>query len=174
MPVSAGRLWSASTDSKLDSFRQNSLMPGVSVTSRPIEIGFVWSESLEVWNESHVSANRKWVRLVRILNVDDWLQQGVTQSRFTGIDDLILRYLLCSTFPSNVSMQIALQSRLRSARLLQQGNREFAAQLAAAALWHLTPVFVRGTHGQDTHAACSTCSAWFVCSLTLGSLGQDR
>jgi hypothetical protein len=43
-PVFVSHLWSALTDSKLGSFGQNSLMPGLRVTCWPIEVGFVWSE----------------------------------------------------------------------------------------------------------------------------------
>ena len=103
--MSASRLWSASTDSKLGSFRQNSLMPGLTVTCRPIEIGFVWSESLELWLETHVPADRDSVRLVKILIVDDRLRQSFTEFCFRGIDDLIVRYLLSSTFLSSELIQ---------------------------------------------------------------------
>jgi hypothetical protein len=78
--VSACRLGSALTDSKLGSFRQNSLMPGLRFMCRPIEIGFVWSESLEVWIERHVASNGIWLRLARILIVDNTLLQAFTQS----------------------------------------------------------------------------------------------
>ena len=144
--MSASRLWSASTDSKLGSFRQNSLMPGLTVTCRPIEIGFVWSESLELWLETHVPADRDSVRLVKILIVDDRLRQSFTEFCFRGIDDLIVRYLLSSTFLSSELIQFATSNHMRPARLLQEGNQEFSAQPPTDAFWHRLPARIRRTH----------------------------